>query len=70
MTLTAAECRIAAERARKYPPGYGHSYIATAVTWPLIADVLGYASKAWTNLGSNDFATALLKKHPEYVEKG
>lgn len=70
MTLTAAECRIAAERAKKYPPTYGHSYLAIELTQPLIEDVCGRALPTGANLGNNNFVAALLEKHPEYIEQG
>jgi hypothetical protein len=54
--LTVEECRVAADRAEKYPLGYGMSMLALTVPGKQF----------------DDFGTSVLwlKEHPEDLEKG
>lgn len=63
--LTAEECKVAAERARKYPPTYGHSYLARTLTGEE-ESILGDIDNPFGDGLSNAAAAARwLSVHPE-----
>lgn len=69
--LTKEECKVAADRARNYPPGFGHTYFAIEVTdkdligegFP--AGKLGYNTEP---LSDNKIASWWARQHPEHVQ--
>lgn len=70
--LTKEECKVAADRARAYPPGYGYSFVARDVTndelteegYDDIYDVVDHP------LSGPITASWWFEKHPEDIALG
>lgn len=72
--LTAEECKVAAERARKYPPGFGGVFVPVVPTKEQVEKVTG---RLWNEdhytgnlLGEMGLAAQWLAAYPEDIEKG
>jgi hypothetical protein len=68
MPLTASECRIAAERAKEYPPGEGNTYLPLKLTSEEVQRVLGYIPIILFD--DSTYAAKWLRIRPEDADKG
>lgn len=72
LSLTKRECKVAADRARTYPPGFGHTYFAIEVTNADL-EAEGCPDKfidclIRLPLSDNKIASWWAHQHPEHVQ--